>query len=291
MNRSIHADSDIADGRQKSIGSKKTATPIIQAANIGKSYGHDIILERVNVTVQEGEFITLVGASGCGKSTFLKMILGIESATRGELLLDGKPIPNEPGSDRGIVFQQYSVFPHMTVLENVIAAKGFQKSSITGYLFGKQKKAARQEATDMLEQVGLGHALNRYPHELSGGMRQRLAIAQALICKPRILLLDEPFGALDPGIRADMHALVLSLWRQHELTIFMVTHDLKEGFYLGTRLWVFDKLRHDPHAPNAYGASITYDLPVGHMPAPLYDEIDQRIRPLPNADQNAKDHS
>lgn len=241
----------------------KQAPYIIQAKNVSKSYGHDVILERVNVNVAEGEFITLVGTSGCGKSTFLKMILGIESATAGELLLDGKPIPDEPGSDRGIVFQQYSVFPHMTVLENVIAAKGFQKSSITGYLFGKQKLAAKIEATAMLEQVGLNHVLSRYPHELSGGMKQRLAIAQALICKPRILLLDEPFGALDPGIRADMHSLVLDLWRQHNLTVFMVTHDLKEGFYLGTRLWVFDKLRHDPQAPNAYGASITYDLRVG----------------------------
>lgn len=267
------------------MNKKTSKKAMIQAKNIGKRYGRDVILERVNVNVEEGEFVTLVGASGCGKSTFLKMILGIETATQGELLLDGKPIPKEPGSDRGIVFQQYSVFPHMTVLENVIAAKGFQKSSITGYLFGKEKKAAKQEASEMLEQVGLGHALHRYPHELSGGMKQRLAIAQAVICKPRILLLDEPFGALDPGIRADMHTLVLDLWRKHKLTIFMVTHDLKEGFYLGTRLWVFDKLRHDPHSPNAYGASITYDLPVGHTATPLFEEIDQRIRPFNTAEQ------
>ena len=94
-------------------------------------------------------------------------------------------------------------------------------------------------------------------------MQQRLAIAQALIKKPRLLLLDEPFGALDPGIRKDMHQLVLSLWREHKLTVFMVTHDLAEGFYLGTRLWVFDKVRHDPQAPERFGATITYDLPVG----------------------------
>ncbi|MCW4631492.1 ATP-binding cassette domain-containing protein [Marinomonas rhodophyticola] len=109
------------------MSEKKVARTMIQANNIGKRYGQDIILERVNVRVQEGEFVTLVGASGCGKSTFLKMILGIESATEGELLLDGKPIPNEPGSDRGIVFQQYSVFPHMTVLENVNRGKRFSK--------------------------------------------------------------------------------------------------------------------------------------------------------------------
>lgn len=266
---------------EQSTKDSATSQPIIQAKNVGKQYGNNIILERVNVTVQEGEFITLVGTSGCGKSTFLKMVLGIEEASTGELLLDANPMPNEPGPDRGIVFQQYSVFPHMTVLDNVIAAKGFQKSSITGYLFGKEKRVAREEATKMLEQVGLGHALKRYPHELSGGMKQRLAIAQALISKPRILLLDEPFGALDPGIRADMHALVLDLWRKHKLTIFMVTHDLKEGFYLGTRLWVFDKVRTDKQAPNAYGASITYDLPVGHAPQELYQEIDDQLRPMP----------
>ncbi|TPE47190.1 ABC transporter ATP-binding protein [Maribrevibacterium harenarium] len=255
--------------------------PFIQALNVGKTYGQDRILERVNATVHQGEFITLVGASGCGKSTFLKMILGIEQPSSGELLLNGAPMPNEPGPDRGIVFQQYSVFPHMTVLENVVAAKGFQKASLSGYLFGKEKRQARQEASEILHQVGLGHALTRYPHELSGGMKQRLAIAQAVIGKPKILLLDEPFGALDPGIRADMHALILDVWRQHKLTIFMVTHDLKEGFYLGTRLWVFDKLRHDPHAPNAYGASITYDLPVGATADDLYREIDEQIRPTP----------
>ena len=112
----------------------------------------------------------------------------------------------------------------------------------------------------MIEQVGLVHAAARYPHELSGGMQQRLAIAQALIARPKILLLDEPFGALDPGIRKDMHALVKSLWREEGLTIFMVTHDLSEAFSLGSRLWVFDKTRHDPQAPNRYGSTITYDL-------------------------------
>ena len=251
--------------------------PLIQATKVGKTYGRDVILERVNIDVHEGEFVTLVGASGCGKSTFLKMILGTEQPSTGTLLLNGKPMPEEPGPDRGIVFQQYSVFPHMTVLNNVIAAKGFQKASLTGLLFGKQKRQAREEATAILEQVGLGHALNRYPHELSGGMKQRLAIAQAVICKPKILLLDEPFGALDPGIRADMHALILDLWKTHKLTIFMVTHDLKEGFYLGTRLWVFDKLRHDPQAPNAYGASITYDLPVSRGDDATFDDVAQKL--------------
>ena len=250
---------------------------MIEAKNIWKSYGDAVILEGINITVKEGEFVTLVGTSGCGKSTFLKMLLGTEAPSKGQLLLDGKAIPNEPGADRGIVFQQYSVFPHMTVLENVVAARGFAKRSLTGYLFGSAKTKAREQAKAMLEEVGLSHALNRYPHELSGGMKQRLAIAQALIAKPRILLLDEPFGALDPGIRADMHKLVLKLCREYKLTVFMVTHDLKEGFYLGTRLWVFDKTRVDEQAPNAYGATITYDLCVGQMANDLYDEIHEKI--------------
>lgn len=253
---------------------------MIQVNNVWKTYGENVVLEGLNVSVQKGEFVTLVGTSGCGKSTFLNMLLGTVQPSKGEILLDGMPIPDEPGADRGIVFQQYSVFPHMTVLENVIASKGFQKRGLTGFLFGKSRRQAVEEAKDILDQVGLSHALDKYPHELSGGMRQRLAIAQALLGKPRILLLDEPFGALDPGIRADMHALVLKLWREHGLTIFMVTHDLKEGFYLGTRLWVFDKLRHDQQAPQRYGAGITYDLSVGQVGHSLYREIDDELRPI-----------
>jgi NitT/TauT family transport system ATP-binding protein len=253
--------------------------PMIEVNNVWKQYDDNVILERLNLHVNEGEFVTLVGASGCGKSTFLNMLLGTVQPSKGEILLNGQPIPSEPGPDRGIVFQQYSVFPHMTVLENVIATKGFQAKGLTGYLFGATRKAAKSDAIKLLEQVGLSHALNKYPHELSGGMKQRLAIAQALLGRPRILLLDEPFGALDPGIRADMHELVLALWREYKLTIFMVTHDLKEGFYLGTRLWVFDKLRHDPHAPQRFGAGITYDLPVGETDKSTYQEISNKIEP------------
>lgn len=244
---------------------------MIRAHGLWKSFGEQTVLERINVTVEEGEFITLVGTSGCGKTTFLRMLLGVEPVSKGRLELDGRPIPAEPGADRGIVFQQYSVFPHMTALGNVMSVAGFQRRSVTGLLFGATKVAAAEAAEAMLLRVGLADAMHRYPHELSGGMRQRLAIAQALMTRPRILLLDEPFGALDPGIRTDMHALVLELWREQGLTIFMVTHDLKEGFHLGTRLWVFDKTRHDPHSPGAYGATITYDLPVGSRPAAAPD--------------------
>ena len=248
---------------KKTLEEKRTkAMPLIKAKNLWKKYGDNVVLERMNVSVNAGEFITMVGTSGCGKSTFLKMLLGMESPSSGELLLEGKTIPDEPDQSRGIVFQQYSVFPHLTVLQNVIIAREFEHSPLLGKLFGSAKRKVIEEAKGLLESVGLTQALNRYPHELSGGMKQRLAIAQALIRRPRILLLDEPFGALDPGIRADMHQLILQLWQEHQLTVFMVTHDLSEGFYLGTRLWVFDKLRRDNQAPNAYGANITYDLPV-----------------------------
>lgn len=259
---------------------EQNTKPMIQANNVWKQYGDNVVLERLNLSVNQGEFVTLVGTSGCGKSTFLNMLLGTVSPSQGEILLDGQPIPDEPGPDRGIVFQQYSVFPHMTVLENVMATRGFQQKGITGYLIGSKRHEAKQEAEAILEQVGLSHALKKYPHELSGGMKQRLAIAQALLGRPRILLLDEPFGALDPGIRADMHELVLNLWQEHKLTVFMVTHDLKEGFYLGTRLWVFDKLRHDLQAPQRFGAGITYDLPVGQLDKATYQEIDDQIRPI-----------
>ncbi len=112
----------------------------------------------------------------------------------------------------------------------------------------------------MLESVGLEQSAQKYPSELSGGMQQRLSIAQALVKKPKILLLDEPFGALDPGSRADMHVLVRGLWKTYGLTVFMVTHDVKEAFELGTRLLVFDKVRNDPQAPNAYGATLVNDI-------------------------------
>lgn len=253
----------------------------IQMQNVWKEYGDQIVLERIDAQVKKGDFITIVGASGCGKTTFLKMLLGTESPSRGAILLEGKPIPAEPSAQRGIVFQRYSVFPHLTVLKNVMLARELESSPLLGKVFGSARRRIQDEATELLLRVGLGHAMKKYPHELSGGMQQRLALAQSLIRKPAVLLLDEPFGALDPGIRADMHGLVLDLWKQHQLTIFMITHDLKEGFSLGTRLWVFDKLRHDPQAPTAFGARVTYDIPVGQADRSLYRKIDRQLESQP----------
>ncbi|HEY8386842.1 MAG TPA: ATP-binding cassette domain-containing protein, partial [Porticoccaceae bacterium] len=178
-------------------GSIDTAplAPLLEMRRLGKAYGDHIVLEKIDRKVTEGEFVTLVGASGCGKSTFLKLLLGTEEVTSGELLLDGRPIPAEPSPERGIVFQKYSVFPHLTVRENVLIGLEFSRSRLLGKLFGSRRRAALGEAEHWLEAVGLADAVDKYPHELSGGMQQRLAIAQALIKRPRILLLDEPFGA------------------------------------------------------------------------------------------------
>ncbi|EJM24919.1 ABC transporter ATP-binding protein [Pseudomonas sp. GM25] len=234
----------------------------ITVKNVWQQYADQMVLEGLNLSVNEGEFCTLVGASGCGKSTFLRLLLGQETASRGEILLDGQPLAREPDASRGVVFQRYSVFPHLCVLDNVALGLELPRAPLLGRLFGSAKRDVREQASALLQKVGLGHAQDKYPAQLSGGMQQRLAIAQALIMKPRVLLLDEPFGALDPGIRKDMHALLLTLWRETQLTVFMVTHDLSEGFSLGTRLLVFDKVRLDPHAPGAYGARITYDIPL-----------------------------
>ncbi|MBO0903981.1 ABC transporter ATP-binding protein [Jiella sonneratiae] len=234
----------------------------VAVSNIAKRYGDAPILERLSLDVEKGEFVTIVGASGCGKSTFLRLLLGQERADRGTIAIEGAPIAPEPGPDRGVVFQKYSVFPHLTVIDNLVLPAEIEASPFFGRLFGGRRRKAREEAEALMEKIGLSHAARRYPAQLSGGMQQRLAIAQALLRKPRILLLDEPFGALDPGTRQDMHVLIEDIWRETAMTIFMVTHDIKEAFKLGTRLLVFDKIRHDPQFPAAYGATVTYDLPL-----------------------------
>ena len=246
----------------------------ISVKRLWKEYDGQVILENINLEVQEHEFVTIVGASGCGKTTFLRMLLGEEGPTRGEFLIDGKPLPDEPGPDRGIVFQRYSVYPHLTVQQNVLLGLELEGSPLIGKLFGAAKRTALEKVDAILNEVGLYQARHKYATELSGGMQQRLAIAQSVIKEPKILLLDEPFGALDPGISADMHRLILRLWEEHHMTIFMITHDIKEGFELGTRLLVFDKTRLDPQAPNAFGATITYDIPLNVTSPKLLKELE-----------------
>ena len=248
------------------------------------TYDKTPVLEGISLEVATGTFCAIVGASGCGKSTFLRLLLSQEQASRGAIRIDGEEVATEPTPDRGIVFQRYSVFPHLTVTDNLVIAAEFSSSKFLGRLFGSARRRAREAVTETLQGIGLWQARDRYPAQLSGGMQQRLAIAQALLMKPKVLLLDEPFGALDPGIRADMHEILLKLWRETGMTVFMVTHDIREAFKLATRVLVFDKVRHDPDHPEAYGATITYDLKLDRNRP---DE--QKIIPL-TAGANGRPH-
>ncbi len=233
---------------------------LVEAKNIWKEYGESIILERVNFTMKSGEFCTLVGPSGCGKTTFLKMLLGIDEPTKGQLTFEGKDYPKEPSDERGIVFQRYSTLNHLNVIDNVVIGLEFEKSKFFGKLFGKKKKEAYKKAMEILEAVGLADSAKKYPHELSGGMKQRLSIAQSLVKEPKLLLLDEPFGALDPGISQDMHELLLDIHSRLNFGVVMVTHDISEAFKLGTRVLVFDKRKVDKENPNRYGSTIVQDI-------------------------------
>jgi NitT/TauT family transport system ATP-binding protein len=240
--------------------------------NVWLEYGDKIVLEQVRLDIAERSFVSIVGPSGAGKSSFLKLALGQEVPTRGRILLDGTPLTPECGPDRGVVFQRYSVFPHLTALRNVMFGLECRAAPFTARLFGAARRAAADEAEAMLAEVGLADARHVYPAQMSGGMQQRLAIAQALVARPRVLLLDEPFGALDPGIRQDMHALILRLWREHGLTVLIVTHDIGEAFKLGTRVLAFDKRRVDQHAPHRFGATAVYDISLDRKNAAAHAE-------------------
>ena len=247
-------------------------TEILTFKDIWVEYDDKIVLERLSLGIAEGSFVSIVGPSGAGKSTFLRLALGQESPSKGQILLDGKVLAPECDPDRGVVFQRYSVYPHLSVLENVVLGLEFAKSPLLGRLFGKARRQAEDVAVEMLTAVGLQHNLKLYPSSLSGGMQQRLALAQALVKHPRVLLLDEPFGALDPEIRLDMHDLILKLWSERNLTVLMVTHDLGEAFKLATRVIKIDKRRRDPHAPHRFGSTAVCDVEVDktqHLPADL----------------------
>jgi NitT/TauT family transport system ATP-binding protein len=236
--------------------------------NVWMEYTGQIVLERINLEIESGAFVAIVGPSGCGKTTFLRLLLGQERPTRGSIMLDGAPMPDEPGPDRGVVFQRYSVFPHLTVLGNVLLGAELAAAPLLGRLFGAPRRRAIDAARALLAEVGLAESEQKYPAQLSGGMQQRLALAQALICKPRVLLLDEPFGALDPGIRGEIHTLMRRLWHERGVTIVMVTHDLREAFFLGTRVVVLDRLRNRPEERQRYGATITQNIEVHRRRTP-----------------------
>lgn len=194
-------------------------------------------LENVSLTIDDGEFVCLVGHSGCGKSTMLRLLAGLSMPSKGSISIDNKPV-TRPGPDRTIVFQSYSLFPWQSALKNVEFAIRSTNKSAT-------KKQARESAKELLAQVGITDAANRYPSQLSGGMQQRVAIAKALGVNAPVMLLDEPFGALDPMIRRKLQALLLELWRNDEpkKTVLFVTHDIDEALLLADRI-VFMEPRH-----------------------------------------------
>ncbi|MGD8591288.1 MAG: ABC transporter ATP-binding protein [Gammaproteobacteria bacterium] len=190
--------------------------------------GRVTALNNINFKTHKREFVTVIGPSGCGKSTLIRILAGLETKTAGQVLLDGKEVSG-PGPDRGMVFQGYTLFPWLTVKRNVMF--GLEVAS-------KGKSIAEDEARQWIELVGLSKFENSYPHQLSGGMKQRVAIARALANQPRILLMDEPFGALDAQTRAKMQSYLMEIWKNIDITILFITHDLDEAIYLADRILV-----------------------------------------------------
>lgn len=201
----------------------------------------------------------------------MRLILGQETPTSGNVSLDGKTV-GRADVNRGIVYQKYSLFPNLTVLDNVLLGKklGDNKDE-----WSQNKRILTEEAMHFLSSVKLGEHANKYPHQLSGGMQQRVAVMQALIMKPNILMMDEPFGALDPGTREDIQIFLLEQWKEHGMTIFFVTHDLEEAVFLGTRIITLSQYytddRHDDlpgmlsYQRNWHGAKVVSDRSVEHM--------------------------
>src|SRR6266404_37181 len=194
-------------------------------------------LQPTSFTVGSGEFVSLVGPSGCGKSTTLYMIAGLETPTGGEILLEGEPVAG-PGADRGMVFQNYTLFPWLTVLKNTRFSFQLDNNrDPTRTTSQAMNRVGR--AYSLLDLMGLRNFYNAFPRELSGGMKQRVAIARALTNQPKVLLMDEPFGALDAQTREEMQELLLLLSRHEKTTALFVTHDVEEAIYLSTRILAF----------------------------------------------------
>jgi NitT/TauT family transport system ATP-binding protein len=236
-----HAKPDQPEGLLAAPPEQRLLRPldVVTFKSVSKTFGSGaeakLALQDISFTIEDlphvGELITIVGPSGCGKSTILRIIAGLRPHfphTSGEVLVLGKPV-TEPGPDRGLVDQKYSLLPHLRVIENV--AFGLKLRGVKG-----SERIAR--AQEWVKKVGLEGSEKKFPSELSGGMQQRVAIAATLILQPRILLMDEPFGALDPGIRLRMQELLIQLWNEQQSTVFLVTHSVEEAVYLGDRVFL-----------------------------------------------------
>lgn len=233
-----------------------------------KGGGTRVVLNDVTVRIRERELVSVVGPSGCGKSTLLGMLLGTVTPSSGEVLVGGEPVDGL-GRDRGIVFQRYSLFPHLTVLENIAEGPLLERTSIPQRMaclpsYFRDKRESEEQAHEYLKLVGLTEADGaKFPFELSGGMRQRVALAQALVMKPKILMLDEPFGALDTQTREAMQLLLLRLWNEAQMTVLFVTHDLEEAVFLGTRIVAVSQYwSENGSGKPAIGAKVVYDAAI-----------------------------
>ena len=210
----------------------KTREVILQVRHLEKVFRQGtretVALHDINFSTYRREFLCVIGPSGCGKSTLARIIAGLDEKTAGDVLLENRPV-NGPGSDRGMVFQGYTLFPWLTVKKNVMFGPETN---------GHSRLEAERQALQWLQLVGLEKFADAYPHQLSGGMKQRVAIVRALANQPRILLMDEPFGALDAQTRCRMQAHLLEIWRQIDITIIFITHDLEEAIFLADRILV-----------------------------------------------------
>ncbi|QHU99330.1 ABC transporter ATP-binding protein [Synechocystis sp. CACIAM 05] len=211
---------------------------------VGKR-GSVVALKNINMHIETGEFVCAVGASGSGKSTLLRLIAGLDTPTSGTINVDGQRVTG-PGADRGMVFQHYSLFPWMTVQENVEFGLKLQ---------GCSQKERFDTASYYLDVVGLVNFAQAYPRELSGGMKQRVAIARSLACHPKVLLMDEPFGALDIQTKERMHEYLIDIWQRLQCSILMITHDVEEAVFLAQRVYVLSS------RPGTIQRELTINLP------------------------------
>ncbi|MCP9840986.1 ABC transporter ATP-binding protein [Synechococcus sp. J7-Johnson] len=204
----------------------------LSVSGVSKTFGDGrhakLVLDDINLSIDSGEFVALVGSSGSGKSTVMRLIAGLERPSTGVIAMDGKPVRG-PGSDRGMVFQKYSLYPWMTAAQNVAFGMSLQ---------GLPRALVRERTAYFLEVVGLQNDSRRLPKELSGGMQQRVAIARALAADPKVVLLDEPFGALDLQIRETMQEFLYELWQRSGITALLITHDLEEALLLAQRVHI-----------------------------------------------------
>jgi NitT/TauT family transport system ATP-binding protein len=248
-------------------------TPLIRIEDLFVAYGSPAraVLAGIDVEIAEGEFVCVLGQTGCGKSTLLRLILGSERPLRGRVLVDGRE-HKQPDRTRGYVPQKYSLFPDKTVLDNITFGPEVSEFGLfTRFTpaFYRRRKELRREAYEYIRRIGLRESdALKYPDELSGGMQQRVAIAQALMTKPRILLMDEAFSALDPGTRRDMQRLIRELWASTGTTILFVTHNTDEALRMGTRIVQLAKDGPDQ------GSRVALDFPV---PEPCPEEDIPRL--------------